>query len=175
VPKQMIAALATIALLSVSALPSQAAMMRPSNRMMKTHMYFMRHSLGFATIFFRYHPGPHWDLMHATALHLTAAQIRKEKRLTVGMMRDTQRGIVSLKAAYQRYRQDAMQADPAIGRLIHDVKAVGRAQAYLGYEMIPYHLKGYAILSPSQKIRYRKLARINWMHMMRMMHNMGMH
>ncbi len=171
----MISILATVALLSAGIASSQATPMHPSNRMMKSHFYFMRHSLGFVNIFFRYHPGPHWDLMHRSALDLTPVQVAEERRLAMGMMHATERGIVALKAAYRNYRQDARQPDPAIGTLIEDVKAVGRAQSYLGYEMIPYHLKGYAILNASQKIRYHKLARADWMRMEQMMHKMRMH
>ena len=31
-------------------------------RMVKLHMYFAHHSLGFPMNFYQFHPGPHWDL-----------------------------------------------------------------------------------------------------------------
>ena len=148
---------------------AEAAMSRDANAMEKMHMYFVHHNLGFAQNFYRFHPGPHWDLMNASALHLTAAQIRQEKKLVTGMMQDTKQGVMALKKAYRKYREYAKLPNPSIRVLIHDVQAVGNAQAYLGYEMIPYHLKGYRLLDPAQQAIYHRLARENWTRMMKMM------
>jgi hypothetical protein len=78
---------------------------------------------------------------------------------------------VALKKAYRAYREYAKQPNPSIKVLIHDVQTVGRAQAYLGYEMIPYHIKGYRLLDPAQQVIYHRLAHKNWVHMMKMMHD----
>ncbi|APZ42624.1 hypothetical protein [Acidihalobacter ferrooxydans] len=146
---------------------AEAAMPGKATSMEKMHMYFVHHNFGFARNFYQFHPGPHWDLMHASALHLTAAQIKREKMLTMSMMHDTKQGIAALKSAYRQYREYAKQPNPSIRVLIHDVQAVGRAQAYLGYEMIPYHMKGYRLLDPAQRVIYHRLAHENWIRMMK--------
>ncbi|MDA8361646.1 MAG: hypothetical protein M0Z44_06605 [Gammaproteobacteria bacterium] len=138
--------------------------------MAKMHRYFVHHSFGFPMNFYRFHPGPHWDLMHASALGLTPTQMQEERRLTMAMMRDTMRGVARLRQAYRRYRVEARLPNPSIRVLVRDVRSVGRAQAYLGYEMIPYHLKGYRVLDAAQRHVYHRLARENWMHRMRGMH-----
>ena len=148
---------------------AEAAMSGDTNAMEKMHMYFAHHSLGFPRHFYRFHPGPQWDLINASALHLTAAQIKQEKMLEMGMMQDTKRGVMVLKKAYRKYCEDAKLPNPSIRALIQDVQAVGHAQAYLGYEMIPYHLKGYRLLDPAQQVIYHRLARENWTHKMKMM------
>ncbi len=153
---------------ALSTLPAQAMAATPS---MKAHAYFKKHSLGFPEIFYRYHPGPHWDLVHASALHLAPAQIRQEKILAEEMMHDTQHGIMTLKAAYKRYKADARMPNPSTQVLIQDVKEIGQAQAYLGYEMIPYHLEGYQLLDTAQQATYHRLAHQNWIQMMKMMHH----
>ncbi len=154
------------AVLAVASLGVGRAQTTNGSAMAKIHVYFVRHSLGFPANFYQFHPGPHWDLMHAAALHLTAAQIREERRLRVGMMRATIKGVAALKHAYRRYRSDASVPDPSVRTLIKDVRSVAHAQAYLGYEMIPYHIKGYRVLDPSQKTVYHHLARENWLHKM---------
>ena len=45
-------------------------------------------------------------------------------------------GVVAIKQAYRRYRADAGLPDPSVRTLIQDAQSVGRAQTYLGYEMI---------------------------------------
>ncbi len=162
----------TLAALVMGISQAEAGMHARTNTMAKAHMYFSRHSLGFAEHFYQFHPGPHWDLMNASALRLTAAQIKQEKILETGMMQDTERGIMALKKAYRKYSEDAKLPDPSISVLIRDVQAIGHAQAYLGYEMIPYHLKGYRLLDPAQQVIYHRLARDNWIriHKMKMMH-----
>jgi len=165
--------LTTVVALAVLAMgipqAAEAAMFNNADAMEKLHMYFVHHNLGFAGNFYRFHPGPHWDLMNASALHLTAAQIKREKLLVTGMMQDTKQGVIALKKAYRTYREYAKLPNPSIRVLIHDVQAVGHAQAYLGYEMIPYHLKGYRLLDRAQQAIYHRLARENWTDMTRMM------
>ena len=162
----------TLAALVMGISQAEAAMSGGTNTMAKIHMYFPRHSLGFPEYFYQFHPGPHWDLVNASALHLTAAQIKQEKMLEMGMMQDTQRGVMALKNAYRKYGEDAKLPNPSIRALIQDVQAVGHAQTYLGYEMIPYHLKGYRLLDPAQQVIYHRLARENWIqiHKTKMMH-----
>ena len=163
---------AAIVALSALAIPSSYAACRPGKKGMM--MYLRQHTFNFERYFYQFHPGPHWDLVNAKQLRLTPAQISAEKHLVKGMKRDTIRGITALKVAYQRYRNDARQKTPKLSTLIHDVKAVGRAQAYLGYEMMPYHLKGHRLLNNSQKLIYKRLARENWMRIMRK-RQMGKH
>ncbi|HUX62941.1 hypothetical protein [Sulfuricella sp.] len=150
--------------------PVEAAMPGDTNAMAKMHRYFAHHSLGFPEHFYQFHPGPHWDLMNSSALRLTPAQIKQEKMLGMGMMQDTERGIMALKKAARQYSEDAKLPNPSIRALARDVQAVGYAQAYLGYEMIPYHIKGYRLLDPAQQVIYHRLARENWIHKMKMMH-----
>jgi hypothetical protein len=156
--------------------PAHAAMQGRRGTMAKRGMYFMHHSLGFPFIFFRFHPGPHWDLLHAAALHLTPQQVAEEKHLAMGMMMETGRGVRRLKMAYRNYRKAARAPNPSIRALVGDVMAVGRAQTYLGYVMIPFHLKGYRLLDPAQQAIYQRLAatmRMRMMQAMRRMHGMG--
>ena len=148
--------------------PVQAAMHKKMQ--MSGEQYFAHYSLNFKPYFYQYHPGPHWDLVNAKKLHLSPAQIKTEKHLVEGMKSDTMRGVRELKAAYRQYKHDASQASPKIkiDVIINDVKAVGRAQTFLGYEMVPYHVKGYRILDHSQRLTYKRLARENWLKVMRM-------
>ena len=149
--------------------PVQAAM-KGKMEMSGAHEYFEHHTFNFKSYFYQYHPGPHWDLVNAKKLHLSPAQIKTEKHLVEGMKSDTMRGIRELKAAYRRFKNDAAQSSPKIkiNVIIHDVKAVGRAQAFLAYEMVPYHVKGYRLLDHSQRRIYKRLARENWMKITRM-------
>jgi hypothetical protein len=154
-----------LAVLAVGLNPAHAAVQGRPGAMAQRKMYFRHHSLGFPFIFFRFHPGPHWDLTHAAALHLTPQQVTEERHLTMGMMIATGRGIRRLKAAYRTYREAARAPNPSIRALVRDVMAVGRAQTYLGYVMIPFHLKGYRLLDPTQQAIYHRLAAEMRMHM----------
>ncbi|MHB1544655.1 MAG: hypothetical protein ACYCS1_10320 [Gammaproteobacteria bacterium] len=154
-----------LAVLTLGVTQANAAMRQPAKTMVKPYRYFMRHSFGFPSIFYRYHPGPHWDLKHARALHLTAAQIREEKTMAMSMMHATMKGIMALRVAYRKYREDARRPNPSIKTLVQDVRGIGSAQSYLGYEVIPFHLKGYRLLDSSQRTVYRHLARENWRQM----------
>ena len=174
VMKRTVLAMA-LAVLTAGLNPAHAAMQGRPGSMAQRKMYFMHHSLGFPFIFFRFHPGPHWDLMHAAALHLTPQQVAEEKHLAMGMMIATGRGVRRLKAAYRTYREAARAPNPSIRAIIRDVMAVGRAQTYLGYVMIPFHLKGYRLLDPTQQAIYQRLTAQMRMHMqaMKRMHGMG--
>ncbi len=154
--------------LSILALPAAHAGMSAKKEMARSHMYFRQHTFNFGPYFYQYHPGPHWDLVNAKKLHLSPTQIKAEEHLVKGMKQDTMRGIRDLKAAYRRYKNDARQQAPKISTLIRDVKAVGHTQAYLAYEMIPYHLKGYRLLNNTQKVIYKRLAQANWTRIMDM-------
>ncbi len=139
---------------------------------MKT--FFAHHSLGFPHIFRRFHPDPNWILTHAKAFNLNSSQIKQEKKLITEMTPDTIKGVVKLKKALKQYKIDAKQNNPSITKLISDVKAVGSAETYLGYEMIPFHIKAYRVLYPSQQSLYHRLAKINWMKKMQMIHKQKM-
>ncbi|MGC8555235.1 MAG: hypothetical protein ACP5NA_07110 [Candidatus Acidulodesulfobacterium sp.] len=162
--------IALIFFLGLNAAKSNAmTMMMSKAKMMKIKMFFMHHSLGFPSIFYKFHPGPHWILMHAKSFNLNSSQIKQEKMLTMEMMHSTIKGVMMLKKALKQYKMDAMQNNPSISKLISDVKAVGNAETYLGYEMIPFHIKGYRVLYPSQQSLYHRLAKMNWMKKMQMM------
>ncbi len=158
-----------MALTGLAIPPTQAAV---TGRMKMTgaHQYFEQHTFNFKSYFYQYHPGPHWDLVNAKKLHLTPTQIKAEKYLVKGMKRDTMHGIKELKATYERYKIDASQpsSEVKINKIVYDVKAIGRAQAFLAYEMVPYHVKGYRLLDRSQRHIYQRLARQNWMNITRM-------
>ena len=126
----------------------------------KMVIFFKRHSLGFIPIFYKYHPGPLWIVKHAKALNLTPAQIKQARILQKGMFQKTKVGIMALKNAIRQYRAAAKQENPSIKGLITDVQAVGNAETYLSYEMIPFHIKAYRLLNASQKIKYRKLRKM---------------
>ncbi len=126
----------------------------------KMVMFFKRHSLGFIPIFYKYHPGPMWVVKHAKDLDLTPAQIKEGKVLQKEMFQKTKVGIMALKNAIRQYRTAAKQENPSIKGLITDVQAVGNAETYLGYEMIPFHIKAYRLLNASQKIKYTSLRKM---------------
>ncbi len=136
---------------------SKAAKMRKFRRMV---IFFKLHSLGFIPIFYKYHPGPMWIVKHAKYLNLTPAQIKQAKILQKGMFQETKSGIKTLKNAINQYRMSAKQTNPSIKGLIEDVKTVGKAETYLGYEMIPFHIKAYRLLNASQKIQFKKLRKM---------------
>ena len=103
--------------------------------------YFLGHSLG-------------WILRRQKQLKLTGQQIAEEKAFKLGMQRDTGAGIAALRNAYKIYSKDAARANPSISLIKKDIDAVGQAETALGFEMVPYHLKGYEILTPAQKAIY---------------------
>ena len=170
----LFALMSLIFFLSLNAVKSNAMMMSKI-KMMKLMKIFKQHNLGFLPVFYRFHPGPNWVLMHAKALNLNSSQIKQEKILTMEMMHNTIKGVMRFKKALKQYKMDAMQNNPSISKLISDVKAVGNAETYLGYVMIPFHIKGYRVLYPSQKSLYHRLAKMNWIKTMQMMRKQKMH
>ncbi len=162
-----------------------ACAMNKTKKMRNLKKFFMLHSLDFAFNFYIFHPGPYWVFQNAKALKLTPAQALKEKILTKEMMNDTKAGIKVLKKAIIEYRTYAMHKNPDIKKLINDVKAVGKAETYLAYEMIPFHINGYRVLNTSQRAIYVKLAamkaekmramRRKAMRMMQMLHKKMAH
>ncbi|MGC9271198.1 hypothetical protein [Acidiphilium sp.] len=120
--------------------------------------YFRAHSFDFSTIFSRYHPGPYWILHHEAAFNLTAAQKTKETALKFGMAKATIKDDMILKSAYGRYLADARKDHPSVAVIRHDIDRIGHAETNLAFEMVPYHLKSYAVLNTAQKQTYKTLA-----------------
>ena len=146
--------------IGVYAIPSHASTLSAKKSAAKIAMirkYFLSHSFDFGPIFYKYHPGPNWYLQHAKSLRLTSSQLVIIKKLDAGMIKDTVMGIKNLKLAYSKYKKNSMKVAPKIKTIIDDIKNIGKAQTYLAYEMIPYHLKSYAILTPSQKKIFQEL------------------
>ena len=127
------------------------------SRRTETIKYFLAHSLGFAPIFNLYHHSPGWILRRQKQLKLTDQQITEEKAFKLGMQKSTGADIAALRKAYKTYSKDAARPNPPIALIRKDIEAVGRDETRLGFEMIPYHLKGYDILTPAQQAIYAKL------------------
>ncbi len=145
---------------AVYAVPSYASALSAKKSAAKIAMirkYFLSHTYDFGPIFYKYHPGPNWYLQHIKGLRLTPSQLIIIKKLDAGMIKDTILGIKNLKAAYSNYKKDSMEVAPKIKTIINDIKKIGKAQTYLAYEMVPYHLKSYSILTPSQKKIFKEL------------------
>ncbi|MDD2877079.1 MAG: hypothetical protein PHT60_05735 [Acidiphilium sp.] len=121
-------------------------------------VYFRAHSFDFSPIFSRYHPGPYWILHHASSFNLTAAQKTKEESLKFGMAKATIKDDMALQTAYKKYQADAQKDQPSLAVINHDIDRVGRAETNLAKEMVPYHLKSYAVLNTAQKQTYKALA-----------------
>ncbi|MHB8232180.1 MAG: hypothetical protein ACYDDB_04695 [bacterium] len=150
----------TVIISVVYGVPSYASSLSAKKSAAKIAMirkYFLSHSYDFGPIFYKYHPGPNWYLQHIKNLKLTPSQLIIVKRLDAGMIKDTIAGMKNLKIAYAKYKKDSMEADPSIKTIIGDIKEIGKAQTYLAYEMIPYHLKSYRLLSSSQKKIFQEL------------------
>ena len=120
-------------------------------------LYFRTHSLDFPQVFRSHHPGPDWILSHDVQLHLTGPQMMVEKQLTFGMVTATKSDVAALQAAYAKYQADAALKEPSLQVITADVDAVGKAQTALGMAMIPFHLKAYAALTPTQKVTFQTL------------------
>ncbi len=129
---------------------------------MQAQKYFRYHSLGFSDIFKRYHPGPYWILHNAKRLDLTKDQIAQEEKLRDGMAISTITDDRKLQKAYAIYKKDAAVAEPKASALKRDIYNVGKAETLLAWEMVPYHLKGYSILTPAQRTTYTMLAKETW-------------
>ncbi|HEY1857834.1 hypothetical protein [Acidocella sp.] len=119
--------------------------------------YFRTNSLDFPAVFRARHPGPGWLLQHRAALHLTPAQISADQRLVTGMVQAARTSVTALQATYAKYQADAGVTAPALSTITADVEAVGRAETRVGLAMVPYHLKAYALLTPTQKSIYQTL------------------
>ena len=130
---------------------------------MQAQKYFRSHSLGFSEIFKRYHPGPYWILHNAKKLDLTKSQIAQEEKLKDGMAISTITDDKKLQKAYAIYKENAAVAEPKASVIKRDIYNVGKAETLLAWEMVPYHLKGYTILTPAQKNTYSMLAKETWM------------
>lgn len=124
---------------------------------MQAQKYFRAHSFDFSNTFSRYHPGPYWILHHKDAFQLTTEQVKQEESLKMGMARSTLEGVAALKLKYDKYASDSKKLNLSIEELMSDVDAIGIAQTRLAKEMIPYHIKGYALLNPAQMKIYQKL------------------
>lgn len=118
--------------------------------------YFAAHSFEFSSIFKRHHPGPYWILERTKEFQLSSAQIKQQEQLKFGMAKVTIAGNTALKQAYEKYATDAAAIAPSLGVIHQDIEAIGKAQTHLAQVMVPYHLKAYAALNPTQQALYRK-------------------
>lgn len=148
-------------LVIASAVPAFAAtgssMQNQESRRTETIKYFLAHSLGFAPIFNLYHHSPGWILRRRNQLKLTDQQISEEKAFKLGVQKSTLANIAALRKAYKAYSADAARPNPSIALIKKDIDAVGGDETSLGFEMVPYHVKGYKILTPAQKATYATL------------------
>lgn len=118
--------------------------------------YFAAHSFEFSSIFKRHHPGPYWILEKTKEFQLSSAQIKQQEQLKFGMAKSTIAGNTALKQAYEKYATDAAAIAPSLAVIHQDIEAIGKAQTHLAQVMVPYHLKAYAALNPTQQALYRK-------------------
>ncbi|MFW0884438.1 hypothetical protein ACMCNP_05235 [Candidatus Acidulodesulfobacterium sp. H_13] len=153
-----------------ASMPTNACAMSKTKKTRNMKRFFRMHSLNFRFNFYIFHPGPFWVYKNAKVLKLTPVQVLQEKMLAKEMMNDTKQGIKTLKKAILGYRTASMQKNPSIKESISRVKAVGEAETYLGYVMIPSHIKAYRLLDPSQRMMYLKLAKIKAAKMRKMIH-----
>jgi len=123
------------------------------------HDYFVAHSFGFPANFREYHPGPKWILDNSTAFKLTDAQSTKLKAIAKQMFDDVASLDKTSQAAYMKYKDDSSSPTASASTLEGDIDGIGKADEALAYTMIPYHLQGYALLTPAQQQTYLDLAR----------------
>ena len=163
--KVLLSSITAILLLSTSSAYAlslgQLETMSPGQKK-QAQQYFRSHSLEFSSIFKRYHPGPYWILKNKSAFHLTPGQIQRESQIKDEMAMHTIEDDRALQHAYDKYEKDAATAHPALATLKGDIIRVGKAEMRLGWEMVPYHLQGYALLNPAQKATYTQLAAKTW-------------
>lgn len=163
--KVLLASITAILLMSTSSAYAlslgQIDKMSP-NQKKQAQQYFRMHSLGFSSIFKRYHPGPYWILGNQAAFHLSLRQIRMEKQIKDEMAMHTIADDRSLQQAYRKYAKDAATTHPTLATIKSDIIRVGKAETRLAWEMVPYHLQGYALLNPAQKAIYTQLAVNAW-------------
>jgi hypothetical protein len=140
---------------------SQLGQMTAAQKL-QAQKYFNANSLSFSPIFKRYHPGPYWILQERVAFRLTSAQIHEQEQLKNQMAVVTITDGLALRQAYARYARDAAVAHPTVSTMKSDVETIGKAQTRLAWEMVPYHLKAYALLTAAQKSMYPGLAASTW-------------
>ena len=117
--------------------------------------YYRSHAFG--NSYGKYHPGPHWILKYQQQFALTSSQLAREMMLNNRMAVRTIEDNQTLQVAYKQYEQDAAAAHAQPVRIHSDIKAIGLAQSALAWEMIPYHMQAYELLTPSQRATYSKL------------------
>ncbi|WP_239058860.1 hypothetical protein GL267_001725 [Acidithiobacillus ferrianus] len=89
-------------------------------------------------------------------------QIQRESQIKDEMAMHTIEDDRALQHAYDKYEKDAATAHPTLATIKGDIIRVGKAEMRLGWEMVPYHLQGYALLNPAQKATYTQLAAKTW-------------
>ncbi|MHB1515297.1 MAG: hypothetical protein ACYCVY_06190 [Acidiferrobacteraceae bacterium] len=141
----------------VYALSSAQLAHMSSTQKKEAQQYFRAHDGEFST-FKKYHPGPYWILANKQAFHLTTKQIKHEEQLKDEMAVRTITDNRILQQAYRQYARDAAMAYPPAATIKRDTIRVGKAKTQLAWEMVPYHLKGYALLTTTQKAVYAQLA-----------------
>ncbi len=119
--------------------------------------YFASHSFEFSSIFKSHHPGPYWILENAKQFQLSSEQIKQQEDLKFGMAKSTISSNTALQKAYKKYASDASAAEPSLAVIKKDIEDIGHAQTHLALVMVPYHLKAYSALNPTQQTLYRKL------------------
>ncbi|ACK80764.1 MULTISPECIES: hypothetical protein [Acidithiobacillus] len=163
--KVLLPSITAILLLSTSSAYAlslgQLARMSPSQKK-QAQQYFRTHSLDFSSVFKRYHPGPYWILKNKSAFRLTPRQIQGEVQLKNEMAMRTIEDSSALQHAYDKYKKDASTAHPTLAMIKSDIIRVGKAETQLAWEMVPYHLQGYALLNPAQKATYTQLSAKTW-------------
>lgn len=118
--------------------------------------FFRAHALDFSHGYGLYHPGPYW-ILREPSLKLTVLQQRQETALKLAMARATLKDSLRVKWADKRYDQLSRQANPNLQQLHMALSAAGVARVVLGWEMIPFHVRAYQLLTPIQKVRYKQL------------------
>ncbi len=124
---------------------------------LRAQSYFKKHSFDFSKLFSLYHPGPYWILKKKNDFKLTGKQLKQEEMLKFGMAKDTIEDEAVLKRAYVHYATDSAKSDPSATQIRSDIEAIGKAQTKLASEMVGFHLRGFALLSPEQKTIYHGL------------------
>lgn len=153
---------AGVALAEVTVNTDHAAGAKPLSSMTpaekkQDQAYFTAHSFEFSSIFKSHHPGPYWILEKTKEFQLSSAQIKQQEQLKYGMAKSTIAGNAALKRAYEKYAVDAAVTMPSLALLKRDIDAIGKAQTHLAQLMVPFHLKAYAALNPTQQALYRQL------------------
>ncbi|GAN78207.1 Spy/CpxP family protein refolding chaperone [Acidisphaera rubrifaciens] len=135
------------------AVPARADM----SDMTTAHDFFVAHSFDFPKNFRFSHPGPEWVLQHDADFKLTEKQKAELTSMSKTMFDEMKRLDGVTQNAIGKYAKDAAQVDPSEATMKADIDAIGRSETALAYTMVPYHLKSYALLSPSQKKTFADL------------------